>query len=86
MPDITAARMQATGAESTCFDFVKSRKSRLSKTAFGTQKGINQKGGLTLPLRPREKEQPPNAGGQTDRRCKCQSLSERDWEIADASQ
>jgi hypothetical protein len=44
MPDIEAVSMQPTGAESTCFDFVKSRKSRLGKTAFGNPKGINQNG------------------------------------------
>jgi hypothetical protein len=34
-PDIVAASMQPSGAESTYFDFVKSRKSRPSTTDFG---------------------------------------------------
>jgi len=41
-PDIAAASMQLTSAENTYSEFVKSRKSRPSKTAFDNRKGINQ--------------------------------------------
>jgi hypothetical protein len=62
---IAAASVQPTGAEITYFEFVKLRKSRLSKTAFGNPKGSNQNGKLTLSLRPHEKQQPDEVRHET---------------------